>query len=111
MIIQKTNNINFTAKNTFVKSKPKEIFSKNNEKFSTLYDDIKTYLNNNCSKIEYLNSFAKKFNNFEQDIKYNNAEKKYINKLLITLDLTENWRKIPDISLKESMQELLKKIK
>ena len=111
MLIQKTNNISFTAKYTFAKSKVKQNFSKDAKKNLILYNDIKTYLSKDCSKIEYLNKFSKNFNTMEQEIKYNNAEKKYINNLLITLDLSENWKKIPDNSLKESMQELLNKIK
>ena len=85
-----------TAPETFTK----EIF----------YEHIKQYLSNGMNKKEYLKKFLSGIDAIQArkgGAEFTPVEKKYINDLITTLDLTESLDKISDRYLTENMKKLL----
>ncbi|GEM_PF-4100879 len=104
MKIFKIDNINFDSK----KSAVRKVKSSSRVDDKEIYSDINDFMTKKCDKLEYLNRFSRQFEYPKYGNIYTQAEKKYINDLLLTLDLSSDWRDIPDKHLETAIQELMK---
>lgn len=98
----------FTAKtNPQIKKFHNNIKKQNINKKDVFYDDINKFLTKEYSKEEYLTSFIKNVENNAYLEKNSNIEKKYINDLLTSIDLTNNYKDIPNQYIIDRMLKLL----
>lgn len=75
------------------------------------YTNINGFLNKDYDKKEYLKLFSENVNKIKTNKEANlfsSTEKKYINDLLMTMDLADKLERISDKYLTESMTTLLK---
>ncbi len=72
-----------------------------------LYDDAKAFLDKKYTKSQYLDCFVKNLNNNDGKIKFSAEEKKYIDNILIAIDLHGDIRKISDTYLEKLIKDLL----
>lgn len=76
----------------------------------TFYEHIDRYLSNKMDKKAYLKNFSKGIDEVQArrgGAEFTPVEKKYINDLITTLDLTESLDKISDKYLTDNMKKLL----
>lgn len=114
MNIYSNYSVNFmSGKNTLktqMTKKATNVVKKNEVKNSNaFYDDINKFLDRKCSKEDYLKTLVKKVNNNEYAnvIQNNHLERKYVNDMLTTIDLSRYVKDIPDEYLTSKMLKLL----
>ena len=113
MHIYATNSVKFTSANRIIKpQKPyPEIIGKirndlNDDTRKSLYNNIDSYLTKKFSKKEFLLALNKLAIDIDNK-KLNIAEKKYINDMLTTMDLSDNFEKIPDKYIVKNIEKLV----
>lgn len=105
MKVYSINSTNFTAKKT------QSTLSNTENPRQRFCNQIDKFLNNKCTKKEYIDSFTKEINAViinRQKNDFTLPERKYINNLISVLDISEGIEKIPDNYLKTNMLKLLK---
>ena len=110
MRINAINNTNFTSRRPIkidqqilqkIKNNAEEGIRKD------LYKDIDVFLSNNSTKQKYLEQVNALAQNPDK-LKLNRAERKYINNLLITMDLAPNPEKVSEEYLVRNIDRLIK---
>lgn len=76
----------------------------------TFYKQIDKYMRGKYSQKEYLKHFTNNIQNIKDANEFTNIEKKYINDLIVTMDMTEDFSKIPDEYLRYRMKQLLEQL-
>ena len=108
MRIYNINTTSFMAKRTNLLSHKAEKEMKFTKK--NFYKQIDDFLKHKTDVEDYLKSFSKSINTIKQKdmLDYSIPERKYIDKLIATLELSENPSKMPRDLLEKDMKELLK---
>lgn len=113
MHIYATSSIQFTSANRIIKPKKQypEIIGKirnnlNDDTRKGLYSNIDSYLTKKFSKKEFLLALNKLAIDIDNK-KLNTAEKKYLNDMLTTMDLSDNFEKIPDKYIVKNIEKLI----